>query len=163
GIAKEREVRALLLSERRVLVERIDADHEISDVVLLDQVAVFRQRLALERAAACVRLRETGQYDCLLVPKIRDLVRLAVGRLQREVRYRIADLQLRGRGHVSDRSECEQAPRKHCGMLSSHLQVVEELVQFSVGRPNQYASSGAPRPSEARRLPQRLGEASSTT
>src|SRR5258708_2536028 len=114
GIAEEREVRVLLLSERRVLVKRIDADHEIGDVVLLDQVPVFRQRLALERAAAGVRLRKPGQYDCLLVPEIRDLVRLAVARLQREVRRRIADFQLRGGGHLSDRSECEQAQCKYC-------------------------------------------------
>ena len=44
------------------------------------------------------RLREPGDDDRLLALEVRQLVGLAVGRLQREVRGLVADLQLRRGG-----------------------------------------------------------------
>ena len=79
-IAQQGEVRLFFLGESLVVFDRVDAGHEVGDVELADLVAVLREGLALDRAAARVGLGEPGHDDGLLALEIRQLVGLAVGR-----------------------------------------------------------------------------------
>jgi len=62
------------------------------------EAAVFRERFALDSAPAGEGLREPGHDDGLFAFEVGQLVRLAVSRLQTEIRSRIPNLQLRCRG-----------------------------------------------------------------
>ena len=80
------------LRERGVVVDVVDARHEVDDVVLLDLVAVLRERLALDGAALRERFGEPGHDHVGLAAVLRELVGLAIGALQTEVGRHVADL-----------------------------------------------------------------------
>jgi hypothetical protein len=48
------------------LFKRIDADHEISGIELLDQVPVFGDRLAFDRTTSREGLRKPSQHNAML-------------------------------------------------------------------------------------------------
>src|SRR5215470_11892070 len=84
----------LLRGKSLVLLQWIDADHKIRDLVLLNHVAMFRQRLALDGTATGVRLGEPRQHDRLFPLEVRQRVGLAIRALELEIRRGIADLQV---------------------------------------------------------------------
>ena len=83
----------------------VDAGHEVGHVVLLDQVAVVRQRLALDRAPAGEGFREPREHYGLAILEIREVVGLGVRPLELEVGGGVADFQL-GRGRDVRDEEC---------------------------------------------------------
>ena len=96
GIGEDRVVEVERLGELGVLFGGVDAGGEISDFEVLERLAVFLERLAFLGAAAGERLGEPGDHDRGLPFVLLERVGLAVGRLEREGRGLVADLQLIG-------------------------------------------------------------------
>src|SRR5690606_41482127 len=92
-VAEQREVGTGLRSKALVLAQRVDAGHEIGDVILADQMTIFRQRLALYGAAGGIGSGKPGQYHRLLATVVRQPMNLAIRTRQFEIRCRIAHFQ----------------------------------------------------------------------
>src|SRR6476660_356815 len=97
-----------------VLFNRVDARHEVGDVVHLDLVAVFRERLALDRAATRERRGEPREHDGFLSFEIRQLGGLAGGRLQFEIGSLVAHLESRRLRHRRGRKAEDETSRQQC-------------------------------------------------
>src|SRR4029077_18365087 len=82
--------------ERLVVLGCVDADHEIRSVELPNQSPALTERVALGRSTTGEGFRKPPQHDP--VPsEILEAVGLAIGARKREVRSRVADLELSAR------------------------------------------------------------------
>src|SRR5690606_16388558 len=89
-VTEQGEVRAGLRGKAGVLAQRIDTGHEVADIVLADQMAVLRQRLALDGAAGGIGSGKPGQHHRLPITVVRQAVGLTVGARQLEVRGQLS-------------------------------------------------------------------------
>src|SRR5687768_10134885 len=89
-IRENGKVRAVHLGELGVVLQRVDAGHEVRDIELPNLFAARTERLAFGRSTAGEGFREPGNDDGLAF-EVRKLVELAVRAAKLEVGRAVAD------------------------------------------------------------------------
>jgi hypothetical protein len=107
GISKNRKIRVFLFGERCVVFELIRTDHEILEVVFLDDFPALTERATFGRSTTGEGFRKPSQYDGFPL-QFRERIGLAIASLEREIRRSISDLQLLSHCCSSEDEESSQ-------------------------------------------------------
>ena len=132
GVAQNRVIQFQRLGKTDVALGtfcRITTGREVSDVKFPQLLAVRTERLALSCSATGECLGIPGNHHGLFASEFRELVRFAITALQREIRSRIADLQVRRVQNSSGKTRHENQDFFHLSGSPHHAPVCITIVR----------------------------------